>query len=83
MHEPARLSRFVFVDYTPDVAPAWRSMPPATALTAIVRQAFNYGVRGRDGFTHLARLVDECPAGTLTYSTTRDAVRMLDRDDLR
>lgn len=77
MNEPARLSRFVLVQYEPGATTRWEPLPRATALTAVARQSFNYGIRGRHGFDHLTRLIDECPSGILTYSDVRDAVRML------
>ena len=82
MDEPATLSRFVFVRYEPGAAPSLQRVAPADALARIARQSFNYGVRGRRGFEHLARLVDECPSATLTYGDVRDAVRALDDDDV-
>lgn len=81
MDEPAQLRRIAFVRREANAAPSWQRMSPATALTAVARQSFNYGTRGPSGFAHLARLVDECPCGTLIYGEVDDAVRLIERGD--
>ncbi len=54
-------------------------MPKARGFMTLVDSAFNYDVHGRDGFTALARLIDQVDCYSFTYGRLEDAVKIFDR----
>jgi len=74
-----QLDRVAFIRYQPGAGVRWEEMSRGAALVGFARQAVNYAVRGRQGFEHVAYLVDNVACGTFTYSSLSDAVSMLAR----
>lgn len=85
--EPARPAWIVF--------PTWRERAPAPALAplsraaafaAVTEHAMNYEICGETGYLAVRRLVETCPAATLSFSRLEEgiaAVESLDRAALQ
>ena len=67
-HEPAEPTLLVFVCYTPDENCYVEPVSPCKALTELIRNTFNFGTLGEDGFVTAKKLVQKTNALYIEYN---------------
>ena len=77
--EPAVPAWIVLPRYAQGAAAQLQPMSRARAFMALVDNAFNYNVHGRNGFAAFATLIERSACHQFTYSSLPEAVAVFDR----
>lgn len=77
--EPARPRWVVFPRWSAGASARLEPMPKGLAFMQMIRQGFNYGMHGPDGFTVLAELIERSDCFRLSYGDLDDAISIFDR----
>jgi HprK-related kinase A len=78
MHETARPAWVVFPRWVADAPATLVPRDKPAVVLEISRQAFNFGIAGREGFRALADAVDRCGCYDFSYGRLDDAVEAFD-----
>jgi len=77
--EEARAARIVFPTYKAEEAFVMREVTPGRAFMKLASNTFNYDALGKPGFFALGRLVADCPAMEVQYSTFDPVIDAIER----
>lgn len=79
MSVPSTPAWIIFPKYSPGAEPKLKAIPKAQTLVELARNSFNYALHGKNGFSTLSQLLENCDCFSFEYSQLDDAATVFDR----